>query len=68
MAKIKELRQNSRKELEGRVGELHSELMRLQSGARTGTSAKNTKGIRTTKRVIAKIMTVLKEMEVAKKG
>ena len=68
MAKIKELRQNSRKELEGRVDELHSELMRLQSGARTGTSAKNTKGIRTTKRVIAKIMTVLKEMEVAKKG
>ncbi|HLD42867.1 MAG TPA: 50S ribosomal protein L29 [Candidatus Nanoarchaeia archaeon] len=68
MVKIKEIRQSSKKELEGRVAELCSELMRLRSGARTGASAKNTKGIRTARRAIAKMMTILKEMEVAKQG
>ncbi len=63
--KVKELRKKKQEELKKMLLELRSELMRLMSQKASGVRPENPGRIRSIKRDIARILTVLREKEKA---
>ncbi len=61
--KLKELKQINPKELEKRLEELKKELIKYNAQVSTGTPAENPGRIRTVKKTIAKIITILKSKQ-----
>ena len=57
--RFKELKSMPRQELEKKLEEARIELVKLRSQSRSGVGLQNTKKIRNTKRLIARILTIL---------
>ena len=53
----------SKEEIQAKMLELRKELIKLNAQAATGTSPKNPRQIRTTKKYIARLMTALQSKE-----
>jgi len=66
--KKKELKLMSKEELTIKLDELKKELMKFNTQIATGTTPKSPGQIRTTKKTIARILSILKTKEVEKKG
>ena len=64
--KSKELAGMGTGELQAKLEELYSSLMKDKAQSATGTPPKNTKGIRTTKKTIARILTILNKQKEVK--
>ena len=65
--KNKELQAMSLKELETKLVELRKDLIKENAQISTGTTPKSPGKVRNSKKTIAKILTILKTKEVAKK-
>ncbi len=70
MAKLKpaELRKMDYKELASKAQELRSELLRLRTAAARGTLGKESGKIRSVRRTLARVLTIMREKELAAKG
>lgn len=66
--KASELRKMSDEELRDKLTELRSELMRLRAKSRRGTLGKESGVVREVRRDIARILTVLREREIGRRG
>ena len=69
MAKLKpaELRKMDYKELAAKVQELRSELLRLRTAVARGTVRKESGKIRSVRRTLARVLTIMREKELAAK-
>ncbi len=69
MAKLKpaELRKMDYKELASKAEELRSELLRLRTAAARGTLRKESGKIRSVRRTLARVLTIMREKELAAK-
>ena len=69
MAKLKpaELRKMDYKELASKAEELRSELLRLRTAAARGTLRKESGMIRSVRRTLARVLTIMREKELAAK-
>lgn len=65
--KAKELRQLTKEELQSRIVDLKRELMKINTQTSTGTAVKESGQIKRIRRTIARILTVIKDMEESKK-
>ena len=68
MKSMKELRTLSEDALKSRIAELRKELMKYNAQVAIGTIPKNPGAIRKSKRMIARILTVLNERRLAPKS
>jgi len=69
VAKLKpaELRKMDYKELAAKVQELRSELLRLRTAVARGTVRKESGKIRSVRRTLARVLTIMREKELAAK-
>ena len=69
MAKLKpaELRKMDYKELAAKAQELRSELLRLRTAVARGTVRKESGKIRSVRRTLARVLTIMREKELAAK-
>ncbi len=65
--KVSELRKMDEKELQAKAQEVRSELLRLRSASARGTLRKESGKIRSLRRTLARILTVLREKSASKK-
>ena len=65
--KIKEIRAMPKAELEKKLKELRKDLIKENAQISTGTTQKNPSNARNIKKTIAKILSILKQLEVVKK-
>ena len=63
MTKTKDLRSMSREDLNSKLIELRKELIKHNAQIATGTTPKSPGQLRTTKRTIARLLTIIKEKE-----
>ncbi len=66
--KKKELKLMSNADMKGKLDDLKKELMKFNTQIATGTTPKSPGQIKTTKKDIARILTILKTKEDKKKG
>ncbi len=66
--KTKEIRGMTNEDLNAKLEELKKELIKINAQIATGTTPKSPGQVRQIKRTIARILTVIKEKEVGKKG
>lgn len=70
MARLRpvELRKMDLKDLQAKAQELRSELLRLRTAAARGTLRKESGKIRSVRRNLARVLTIMREKELAKGG
>lgn len=68
MKSVKEIRTLSEDALKSRIAELRKELMKYNAQVAIGTIPKNPGAIRKSKRMVARILTVLNERRLAPKS
>jgi len=66
--KTKEIRGMTKEDLNAKLEELKKELIKTNAQIATGTTPKSPGHVRQIKKTIARILTVIKEKEVGKKG
>lgn len=66
--KTKEIRGMTNEDLNAKLEELRKELIKTNAQIATGTTPKSPGQVRQTKKTISRILTVIKEKEVGKKG
>jgi large subunit ribosomal protein L29 len=66
--KTKEIRGMTNEDLNAKLDDLRKELIKTNAQIATGTTPKSPGQVRQIKRTIARILTVIKEKEVGKKG
>ena len=66
--KTKEIRGMTHEDLNAKLEELKKELIKINAQIATGTTPKSPGQVRQIKRTIDRILTVIKEKEVGKKG
>ncbi len=66
--KIKEIRGMTKEDLNDKLEELKKELIKINAQIATGTTPKSPGQVRQIKKTIARILTIIKDKGVAKKG